>query len=780
MDNQKIKVLIIEDNQSDSIMILNAIGQSGFSIQASVIDNIDEGLELSLTQNFDCIFLDYYFPNKTGIDFLHEYFSANGKSSVIMVSNQDDVYMAVDCMKMGAVDYIAKSNLTPASISKSLRNIFNLKEANEKAAKAEKALMESELKLKRIIASSPIILFSIDQNGTFTLFKGKAAENISFKAESVVGKSIYEISGELPIKLEDYKIALKQEKLQFYVEIRGHHFEVNYIPVRGDNNKISNMMGVVIDITAFKKSEAVLKNTIEVTEAESKIKEQFLANMSHEIRTPIHGIISLTQFIIGTKPTDEQQKYLELIRKSADTLLVIVNDILDLAKMDADKMTFEETNFSLSDTLQTAVASFIPKTIEKNIEIVSEISNDIPKELLGDPVRLTQIINNLLGNAVKFTDKGKVTISLRASEKNDEYCMIEFQIQDTGIGIPKSKINTIFDSFTQAEDDTNRKFGGTGLGLSISKKLIEKQNGTIHVESEIGVGTTFTFTIPYKLDKSGNNIISEVIISKAISLKKSLRILIAEDNDINRFIIEKMITDWGAEIEFASTGREAFEKVNQEQFDIILMDVEMPDVNGYRATEMIRNEMPAPINAIPIIAMTGHAMPGEREKCIECGMNDYLSKPFKSAELKEMVAKYTNDQPIDNSELLNETFKDKAEVESKLIDLTFLRSISDNNDQFFKDFLQMFLKNTPTSIQEMKMHYANSEWENLRQAAHKVKPSFNYVGLKNLNLLTAKIEEYAKNNSNLNEIKEMLNEIEKESTIAFKEIEVELLTISTL
>ena len=189
--------------------------------------------------------------------------------------------------------------------------------------------------------------------------------------------------------------------------------------------------------------------------------------------------------------------------------------------------------------------------------------------------------------------------------------------------------------------------------------------------------------------------------------------------------------------------------------------------------------MPAPINAIPIIAMTGHAMPGEREKCIECGMNDYLSKPFKSAELIELVAKYTNDQPIDNSELLNETFKDKANSESTLIDLTFLRSISDSNDQFFKQFLQMFMKNTPTSIQEMKIHYENSDWEKLRQAAHKVKPSFNYVGLKNLNLLTAKIEDYAKNNSNISEIKEMLNEIEIESAIAFKEIELELSLIST-
>jgi CheY-like chemotaxis protein len=194
---------------------------------------------------------------------------------------------------------------------------------------------------------------------------------------------------------------------------------------------------------------------------------------------------------------------------------------------------------------------------------------------------------------------------------------------------------------------------------------------------------------------------------------------------------------------------------------------------------MIRKDMPAPINAIPIIAMTGHAMPGEREKCIECGMNDYLSKPFKSAELIELVAKYTNDQPIDNSELLNETFKDKANSESTLIDLTFLRSISDSNDQFFKQFLQMFMKNTPTSIQEMKIHYENSDWEKLRQAAHKVKPSFNYVGLKNLNLLTAKIEDYAKNNSNISEIKEMLNEIEIESAIAFKEIELELSLIST-
>jgi PAS domain S-box-containing protein len=661
------------------------------------------------------------------------------------------------------------------------------KRSREDAERAEAALLESEFKLKNIIAKSPIILFNIDKTGKITLFRGKAAFNLSIKPEAVIDRNLSEFTNELPIRREDFNKACTTNETNYKTAVNGHHFDVNYIPIRNEDKQINGMMGVAIDITSFIKNEEELMNTIEVKEGSAKIKEQFLANMSHEIRTPIHGIISLTQFVLNTSISEEQKKYLDLIRKSADTLLVIVNDILDLSKIDSGKLVFEETPFSIKDTLQTAVASFIPKTTEKNIELKTEVSKNLPDTLAGDPVRLTQIINNLLGNAVKFTDKGSVRIVVNTLEQNSTHIVLEFRISDTGIGIPAHKIDSIFESFTQAGDDITRKYGGTGLGLTITKQLIERQNGTIHVESIANEGTTFIFHIPYKICIENNQ---EIVKEKKniIHLPSELKVLIAEDHDINRFIIEKMFKEWGLTPTFAITGVEAVKAAKEQIFDVILMDIEMPDMNGYRATEIIRAELPYPNNTVPIIAMTGHAMAGEKEKCIGIGMNDYLSKPFKPEDLKQRIADLTgksviNNTPDEQAQSAVTAAKETAPIAETsvgsrpLINLDFLKEISENNDQFFVEFIQMFLQNTPASISEIENAISNQNWEAIRQAAHKMKPSFNYVGLKELSGISAKIEDLAKRNEDMEMIKTNIEQIKKVCEIAYTELEQEIKTI---
>jgi len=793
MTNIKLRILVIEDHAPEKIIILNAIRQSGYESEINVAENIDEALKISSNNEFDCIFLDYYFQEKNGIDFIKTYLSKGGTGSIIMVTGQDDVNMAVECMKLGAIDYLTKDQITPASIKRSINYVIKLKNIISNEKKSEQALLESELTLKNIIARSPIIIFNINQEGIITLYKGKAASLLTIRPEDVINKSINNFKNQLPIRFEDYKEALKEINLHFKTEANKRYFDVNYIPIKNELKIVTGMMGVAIDTTSLKNKEASLLNTIEITEASAKIKEQFLTNMSHEIRTPIHGIISLTQFILNTKPNEEQVKYLELIRKSADTLKVIVDDILDLSKIDAEKMTFEEIQFNLKDTIQSTVASFIPKTIEKNITLKTELSSSLPEYLIGDPVRLTQIINNLLGNAVKFTEKGEIAIGVSVKEKNEEYIVIELLFKDTGIGISPQKISNIFDIFSQAECDTTRKYGGTGLGLNISKKLVEKQNGTIVVESTIGEGTQFLLNIPYKISKGTNEMKKSNNIQKnELILNPSLNILIAEDNDINRFIIEKMLRDWGVKMDFATTGLEVIVKLKEAKFDLILMDVEMPDMNGYNATEAIRIDFETPLRDIPIIAMTGHAMQGEREKCLGCGMNDYISKPFKPEELKEKINNLTKNKSevaaeitlaftgdlsdINKSQSTNE--KIEINLNKRLTNLDFLKEISENNDQFFREFIQMFLNNTPKSIEDMKAALENSDWEKLSQAAHKAKPSFNYIGLKELSQTAGKIEEYAKSLTRLNEIPSMITHIVETTNIAFLELESELQSIA--
>lgn len=782
-----IKVQIIEDYQQDISILENAIKQSGLEIDITVSRTIEEAIEVTSKNNFDCIFLDYYFPKQNGSDFLRYYSSKNKSGNIIMVTSQEDVHMAVECMKLGASDFLTKNQITPASIGKSLRYVLKIKEAREDAERAEAALLESEFKLKNIIAKSPIILFNIDKTGKITLFRGKAAFNLSIKPEAVIDRNLSEFTNELPIRREDFNKACTTNETNYKTAVNGHHFDVNYIPIRNEDKQINGMMGVAIDITSFIKNEEELMNTIEVKEGSAKIKEQFLANMSHEIRTPIHGIISLTQFVLNTSISEEQKKYLDLIRKSADTLLVIVNDILDLSKIDSGKLVFEETPFSIKDTLQTAVASFIPKTTEKNIELKTEVSKNLPDTLAGDPVRLTQIINNLLGNAVKFTDKGSVRIVVNTLEQNSTHIVLEFRISDTGIGIPAHKIDSIFESFTQAGDDITRKYGGTGLGLTITKQLIERQNGTIHVESIANEGTTFIFHIPYKICIENNQ---EIVKEKKniIHLPSELKVLIAEDHDINRFIIEKMFKEWGLTPTFAITGVEAVKAAKEQIFDVILMDIEMPDMNGYRATEIIRAELPYPNNTVPIIAMTGHAMAGEKEKCIGIGMNDYLSKPFKPEDLKQRIADLTgksviNNTPDEQAQSAVTAAKETAPIAETsvgsrpLINLDFLKEISENNDQFFIEFIQMFLQNTPASISEIENAISNQNWEAIRQAAHKMKPSFNYVGLKELSGISAKIEDLAKRNEDMEMIKTNIEQIKKVCEIAYTELEHEIKTI---
>jgi CheY-like chemotaxis protein/HPt (histidine-containing phosphotransfer) domain-containing protein len=347
--------------------------------------------------------------------------------------------------------------------------------------------------------------------------------------------------------------------------------------------------------------------------------------------------------------------------------------------------------------------------------------------------------------------------------------MLQLKIQDTGIGIPPHKINTIFNAFSQASLEITRKYGGTGLGLNITKQLVEKQNGTIHIDSTLESGSLFTIKIPYKISENTNSTI-QIEPSSKEALQKRIKVLVAEDHDINRFIIEKMLKDWDHEFDFAINGENAVALASKNSYDLILMDIEMPDIDGYKATTLIRKSDCLNKNT-PIIAITGHAMNGEREKCLSFGMNEYISKPFKTIELQQLIKDLI--VQANNEKILKEDDYMKFTSIDRYTDMHFLKELSDNNDQFYKDFLIMFLTNIPIAISSIKKSFETENWENLKLAAHKVKPSFNYVGLKELNTLAAKIEMQAKVKDPSN-ILEMIARIEEVMVYATKELEQEL------
>jgi len=775
---EKIKILVIDDDEIDRISLKRSIKSSGFNADIIIASDKASGLEAVSKNTFDCIFLDYNLPDCNGLDFLKFHRNELNGAPVIVVTSHGDEKLAVEAMRLGACDYIPKNHVTPEGIAQSIRYALRINEAHQNTTRFEKAWQESEKKLEAIISKSPIILFAINKNGEFTMFKGKGVELLKIDPADIIGKNFFDTHKQLPIDIQELRSVIEGKELNTTLEINGLHFELTCIPQRDHQFEPAGMIGIATDVTELKKSEIDLKSSLSNARESEKVKEQFLANMSHEIRTPIHGIMSLTNLLLKTGIDADQLTYLNAIKKSADNLLVIINDILDLSKIEAQKMTFESTIFSIPEIVNTTFELFRSKANEKGIKISREIDVCIPEYIKGDPTRLSQILNNLVNNAIKFTNKGGVEIGISLVDTNERCSMISFSVRDSGIGIPQNKLSTIFDMFTQAGDDITRKFGGTGLGLSIAKKLVDLQGGIIKVESTVNQGTTFTFSMPFdhpdptELDAHHNA--SEEPESR---IDSELRILVVEDNDINRLVINKIMKDWGVKPDNAVNGVDAIEKIKANTYDVILLDIEMPEMNGYQCIREIRSSLPAPKNGVPVMAMTAHANKKERDKCIGLGMDDYISKPFDPFDLKQKIVALSKKSLGGTCEVqLSEPETVNASA-TKLTNLDYLRELSENNESFFRDFINLFLSNTPPTLLDLNSHLDKQNWEGVRQAAHKVKPSLNYLGLKEAQKIAATIEEYAVNKSNLEKLPGMVGELIKICNAAFAELEIELKSI---
>ena len=446
---------------------------------------------------------------------------------------------------------------------------------------------------------------------------------------------VYKHSPEIPIVvltgLEDESMGINAMKLgaqDFKVKdkVKGEELKrsINYSIER------SNLKKELFENTKKLESQKKLEEIMEA-------KEQFLANMSHEIRTPMNAIVGFTDLISKTKLSPDQQKYIDAIKISGENLLVIINDILDYSKIQSRKLNFEQIDLSLSAAITTVYDLMLPKSIEKDILLSTNIDKNIPDNLMGDPVRLNQILLNLVGNAIKFTEKGEVKIGVDLIQYQDNTVELEFAITDTGIGIAQNKLALIFEGFTQASDETTRKYGGSGLGLSIVKQLVELQGGSVSAQSHIGEGSIFKFKLKFKKNLNPKAEVKNSIQDEQRAAVEGLNVLLVEDNLLNQILAEKVLSDWKWNVSIAEDGKAALEKVGKNKFDVILMDIQLPEMDGYQVTRHIRQDFAFPKCDTPILAMTAHALAGEAKKCQNAGMNDYISKPFNAQVLYSKI-----------------------------------------------------------------------------------------------------------------------------------------------
>ncbi|MBI4852114.1 MAG: response regulator [Acidobacteria bacterium] len=876
-----LNILLVDDDELDRRMLTLSLKKTNLSIKTQEASGSAEALEKIFTNAFDCVFLDYRLPGKNGLEILQEVRAKANKTPIVILTAHGGEPLAVEIMKAGASDYIPKTLINPEALSLSLRNAIRTHQAN-----LQIEIHQQELKRERdfnqaILDTISSLIVVLDRNARIIKINSTCEKILEYTPEEIRLKNFQDLfsqsqfgknqlifdsiaQGNFPQKCE-YNLITKNGDKRTITWV--------FTALLDNNNQVDYIICTGTDITERKQAELELTKAKKDAESATKAKTQFLANMSHEIRTPLTAIIGMTELLLSTNLTNEQKGYGKTIRTSSDILLSLINDILDLSKIESDKLELEENPFNLKKCIEQAIELISNKVNEKGLELIYKIDNNVPIMLLGDIVRLRQILVNLLSNAAKFTSEGEIVLSVDKVKKINSKYELHFAVKDTGIGIEKEKIDKLFKIFNQVDASVTRQYGGTGLGLAISKKLCEMMNGNIWVESSLGKGSTFHFTITvnsttgklldvynsavltgkrvlvvdynqttcevlvkqienWAMEPRAATTITDVInlvqhqdfdiaivdlympqitemsvISELHKYKKNLpiiilafqnqiqninpdirkdftafitkpinshnlydvlesffsshlsqskeslqntvklmakdlplNILLVEDNEVVQEVVGLMLSKVGYQSDLARNGLEAIQALRQKTYDLVLMDVQMPEMDGLTATKEIRRICPN--SKTYIVGMTAGAMLEDRKACLDSGMNDYVSKPLSWKDLQAILYRSKPNEISNFDENLENMVDDLDSYDNSINWQIFeqIKFLHSDDPEGWQELVEMFQSGSEKRLGLLKEALSSGEINNVRLLAHTLKGSSSNLGAVKMAELCYKIE----------------------------------------
>ncbi|HAY3552821.1 PAS domain S-box protein [Elizabethkingia meningoseptica] len=648
---------------------------------------------------------------------------------------------------------------------------YFLKDISERK-RAEDHMRRQEEKYRNIIANMNLGLLEVDNNETIRYANQSFCDVSGYEVDELIGKnpSHLFLYGENNIQFVKEQIQLRKKGVSsvYQMPVKNKRGEIRWWAISGapnydDNGNQLGSIGIHLDITDQKKLEEDLIQEKANALNASKAKEVFLANMSHEIRTPLNAIIGFLRELKRLDLTTTQSQFVENSYNASQHLLSIINNILDISKIESGEMTLDNHSFSLEESIQKIITILKPKAIQKKIKLEAQFSENLSPEMKGDSLKIEQILFNIVGNSLKFTNKGKVSIECKVLKDAKNYQHISICITDSGIGMSEDYVKNIFKKFNQEDSSISRKYGGTGLGMAITKQLISLMKGEIQIESEKNIGTKIMVIL--NIDKAKENNLSKHITGHTEEISvKGVNVLLVEDNELNQLVAENSLNYFGCYVTKADNGQDALEILSQQEFDIILIDIQMPELDGIETTKILRNEFKL---TTPIVALTANAFKTEIDNCMSAGMNGYITKPFNEEDLLQIIYKHTKAEKI-----MNKTLFDRNDI---LYDLNNIQTLSRGNDDFVKKMISIFITQTEETISLIEQAFDKKDNAEIARLVHKIKPGIQGIGIRSIEESVKNLEINAKDKTeNFHDLYNSFIEIKATLETAVQQLKTEL------